>query len=63
MEWHFFQVLKPPNFIFPSTLGGEMKDVTDLLSLFHYLLLISDRVNKFSVRGLLDWLWWKFTFT
>jgi hypothetical protein len=63
MELHFFHVLKPPNFILPSTLGGEMKNVIDLLSQFHYPLLISDRVNKFSVRRLLEWLWWKFAFT
>jgi hypothetical protein len=63
MELHFFQVLKPPNFILPSTLGGELKNVIDLLSQFHFLLLISDRLNKFSVRRLLDWLWWKSTFT
>jgi hypothetical protein len=63
MEWHFFQVLNPPKFILPSALGGGLKNVIDLLSQFHYLLLISDRVNKFSVRRLLDWLWWKSTFT
>jgi hypothetical protein len=63
MEWHFFQILKPPSFILPSTLGGALKNVIDLLSQFHYFLLISDKVSKFSVRGLLDWLWWKSTFT
>jgi hypothetical protein len=32
MDLHFFHVLKPPKFILPSTLGGEMKNVIDLLS-------------------------------
>jgi hypothetical protein len=63
MELHFLHVLKPPSFILPSTLEGEMKNVIVLLSQFHYLYLISDKVNKFSVRRLLDWLWWKSTFT
>jgi hypothetical protein len=47
MELHFFHVLKPPNFILPSKLGGEMKNVIDFLSQFHYPLLINDKVNKF----------------
>lgn len=63
MELHFFQALKPPNFVLPSTLGGELKKVIYLLSQFHYLLSITDRVNEFPVRKLLEWLWWKFTFT
>jgi hypothetical protein len=63
MEFPFFQVLKPPSFIFLSTLGGELKNVINLLSQFHYLLSITDRVNEFPVRKLLEWLWWKFTFT
>jgi hypothetical protein len=62
-ELHFLHVLKPPSFIFPSALEGELKNVIVLLSQFHYLYLISHRVNKFSVRRLLDWLWWKSTFT
>jgi hypothetical protein len=63
MELHFLNVLKPPRFILPSSLGGNLKNVINLLSQFYYPLLISDRVNKFSVRKLLEWLWWKFVFT
>jgi hypothetical protein len=63
MEWHFLNVLKPSRFILPSSLGGNMKNVINLLSQFYCPLLISDRVNKFSVRKLLEWLWWKFVFT
>jgi hypothetical protein len=54
MELHFFQALKPPNFVLPSALGGELKKVMYLLSQFHYLLLITDRVNEFLVRKLLE---------
>jgi hypothetical protein len=60
MELHFLNVLKPSSFVIPSTLGGNMKNVINLLSQFYYLLLISGRVRNFSVRKLLEWLWWKF---
>jgi len=63
MELHFLCVLEPPNFILTSTLGGKLKDVIILLSQFHHLLLITDRVNGLPVRKLLEWLWWKFAFT
>jgi hypothetical protein len=63
MELHFLNVLKPPSLILPSTLGGNMKNVIHLLSQFHCPLLISDRVRNFSVRKLLGWLWWNFSFT
>jgi hypothetical protein len=63
MELHFLHVLKPPRFILPSTLGGNVKNVINLSSQFHYPLLISDKVRKFSIRKLLGWLWWKFAFT
>jgi hypothetical protein len=63
MELHFLNVLKPSSFVIPSTLGGNLKNVINLLSQFYYLLLISGRVRNFSVRKLLKWLWWKFVFT
>jgi hypothetical protein len=63
MELYFLHVLKPPNFILTSSLGGKMKNVTVLLSRLHSLLSIIDRVNKFAARKLLEWLWWKFSFT
>jgi hypothetical protein len=63
MELHFLHVLKPSSFVIPSTLGGNLKNVIILLSQFYYLLLISGRVRKFSIRKLLEWLWWKFVVT
>jgi hypothetical protein len=63
MELHFLHVLKPPNFILTSTLEGKMKDVIVLLSRLHRLLLITDRIKELPVRKLLEWLWWKFSFT
>jgi hypothetical protein len=63
MELHFLNILKPSRFILPSSLGGNMKDVINLLSHFYSPFLISEKINKFSVRRLLEWLWWKFVFT
>jgi hypothetical protein len=63
LELHFLNVLNPPKFILPSSLGGNLKNVIILLSWFYYLFLISGRVRKFFVRKLLEWLWWKFFFT
>jgi hypothetical protein len=63
MEFHFLNVLKPPNFILPSTLGENMKNVINFLSKFHYPLLINDILNNLLVRRLLEWLWWKLDFT
>jgi hypothetical protein len=63
MEFYFLHVLKPPNFILTSKLGGKMMNVTILLSWLHYLLSSIDRVKEIPVRKLLEWLWWKFSFT
>jgi hypothetical protein len=63
MELHFLNVLKPSRFILPSTLEGNLKNVISLLSQFCYPLQISDIVNKFSIRKLLEWICWKFVFT
>jgi len=63
MELYFIHVLNPPNFILTSTLGGNLKNVTCLLSRLHYLLSSIDRVKALLVRKLLEWLWWKFGFT
>jgi hypothetical protein len=63
MELHFLNVLNLSSFVIPSTLGGSLKNVINLLSQFYYLLLISGKVRKFSVMKLLGWLWWKFVFT
>jgi hypothetical protein len=63
MELFFLNMLKPPRFILPSSLGGNLKDVITFLSQFCYPLLTSVRVNKFSIRKLFEWLWWKFIFT
>jgi hypothetical protein len=63
MELYFLHVLKPPNFILTSSLGGKLKNVTVLLSWLHYLLLITDKIKGLPVRKLLEWLWWKFDFT
>jgi hypothetical protein len=63
MEWHFLHVLEPSKFISTSSFGEKLKDVTVLLSRLHYLLLITDRINGLPVRKLLEWLWWKFSFT
>jgi hypothetical protein len=63
MELYFLHFLKPPIFILTLSLGGKLKNVTILLSRLHSLLLIIDKVNKFAARKLLEWLWWKFSFT
>jgi hypothetical protein len=63
MEWHFLHTLEPPYFISTSALGEKLKDVTVLLSRLHHLLPIIDRVKELPFRKLLEWLWWKFTFT
>jgi hypothetical protein len=63
MELYFLHVLNPLSFILISALGGNIKDVTDLLSRLHHLLLITDKVKEILVRKLLEWLWWKFSFT
>jgi hypothetical protein len=63
MELYFLHVLKPPNFILTSALGGKLKNVIILLSRLHYLLSSIDRVKELPVRKLLEWLWWNFSFT
>jgi hypothetical protein len=63
MELHFLHALEPPRFFSTSAFGGKMKDVTILLSRLHRLLSIIDRVKELPVRKLLEWLWWKFSFT
>jgi hypothetical protein len=63
MELYFLHFLKPPIFILTSEIGGNMKNLTILLSRLHYLLSSIDRVNKFAARKLLEWLWWKFDLT
>jgi hypothetical protein len=35
MELHFLNVLKPSRFILPSSLGGNLKNVINLLSPFY----------------------------
>jgi hypothetical protein len=42
---------------------GFMKEFMSLLLYFCYYSLISDIDEKFSVRKLLEWLWWKCVFT
>jgi hypothetical protein len=63
MELYFLHVLEPPSFILTSTLGGKLKDVIVMLSRLHYQLSVPDRVEEVLARKLLEWLWWKFTFT
>jgi hypothetical protein len=60
MELHFFHILKTSRTCLSSSMMRSTKNVVVWLSQFHYFVLISDRINKLSVRGLLDWLWWKF---
>jgi len=54
MGLHFLHVLNPPNFILPSSLGGELKNVINLLSQFDYPFFISDIVNSFQLGGYLN---------
>jgi hypothetical protein len=63
MEWHFLHILEPPYFISTSSFEEGMKGVTILLSRLHHLLVIIDRLKELPVRKLLEWLWWKFSFT
>jgi hypothetical protein len=63
MELNFLHDLKPPSLIPPFPSGGKLKDVIVLLSRLHHLLSITDRVKELPVRKLLEWLWWKFSFT
>jgi hypothetical protein len=63
MEWHFPYALEPPYFISTPAYEEKLKSVTVLLSRLHYLLVIIDRRKELLSRKLLEWLWWKFSFT
>jgi hypothetical protein len=63
IEWHFPYALEPPYFISTPTCKEELKSVTILLSRLHHLLMIIDRRKELLSRKLLEWLWWKFSFT
>jgi hypothetical protein len=63
MQLHFLHDLKPPGLIQPFPSRGNIKDVIVLLSQFHHLLFITDKVYELPIRKLLEWIWWKFSFT
>ena len=42
---------------------SELKSVAVLLSRLHYLLVIIDKRKELLSRKVLEWLWWKFSFT
>jgi hypothetical protein len=63
MECHFPYALEPPYFISTPACKEELKSVTVLLSRLHHLLMIIDRRKELLSRKLLEWLWWKSTFT
>jgi hypothetical protein len=63
MEWHFPYALEPPYFISTPACKEELKSVAVLLSRLHHLLVIIDRRKELLSRKLLEWLWWKFSFT
>jgi hypothetical protein len=63
MEWHVFYALEPSYFISTSAFEEKLKSVAVLLSRLHYLLVTIDRRKELLSRKLLDWLWWKFSFT
>jgi hypothetical protein len=63
MEWHFPYALEPPYFISTPACKEELKSVTVLLSRLHHPLMIIDRRKELLSRKLLEWLWWKFSFT
>jgi hypothetical protein len=63
MELYFLHKLEPPYFISTSACKEELKSVTILLSRLHHLFVIIDRRKELLFRKLLDWLWWKFSFT
>jgi hypothetical protein len=63
MEWHFPYALEPPYFISTLACKEELKSVTILLSWLHHLLMIIKRKKELLSRKLLEWLWWKSTFT
>jgi hypothetical protein len=63
MEWNFAYALEPPYFISTLACKEELKSVTALLSRLHHPLMIIDRRKELLSRKLLEWLWWKFSFT
>jgi hypothetical protein len=63
MEWHFPYALEPPYFISTPSYEENLESVSILLSRLHYLLVIIDRRKELLSRKLLEWLWWKFSFT
>jgi hypothetical protein len=63
MEWHVLYALEPPYSISTSPFEKNLKSVAVLLSQLHHLLVIIDRKKEIPFRKLLDWLWWKYSFT
>jgi len=63
MDWHVLYALEPPYSISTSTSEEKLKSVAVLLSRLHHLLVIIDRRKELLSRKLLEWLWWKFSFT
>jgi hypothetical protein len=63
MEWHFLYALEPPYFISTPVCKEELKSVIVLLSQLHHLLVNIDRRKELLSRKLLEWPWWKFSFT
>jgi hypothetical protein len=63
MQWHVLYALEPPYSISTSPCEEKLKSVSVLLSRLHYLLVIIDKRKEFLSRKLLEWLWWKFSFT
>jgi hypothetical protein len=63
MEWHFSYALELPYFISTPAYKEELMSVTVLLSQLHHLLMIIDIRKEFLSRKLLEWLWWKVSFT
>jgi hypothetical protein len=63
MEWHVLYALEPPYSISTSASREKLKSVVVLLSRLHHLLMIIDIKKELPFRKLLDWLWWKSSFT
>ena len=63
MEWHVFYALEPSYFISTSAFEENLKSVVILLSQLHYLLVTIYRRKELLSRKVLEWLWWKFSFT
>jgi hypothetical protein len=63
MEWYFPYALKPPYPISASAFKQKLESVTVLLPRLHQLFTIVDRRKELLSRKLLEWLWWKSSFT